>query len=99
MRSHKFLGENGYTLRQRQLFERQRLCAIEKASREGHVTVISLAKIIGAYEAHSVLEALRLDGYLIRYHHKPSKETRYKVNPNALDKDAFYLSERYPREI
>lgn len=98
MRSHEFLGDNGYTLRQRQLFERQRLCAIYEASKS-HVTVISLARIIGAYEAHRVLEALRLDGYLIRYHHSPSGETRYKINPDALCNDAFYLQEPYPREI
>ena len=98
MRAYQYLGDNGYTLRQRELFERQRFCAIHEASK-GHVTVISLARMVGAYEAHKVLEALRLDGYLIRYHHSPTGETRYKVNPSALNNDAFYLQEPYPREI
>lgn len=98
MRSHQYLGENGYTQAQRELFERQRLCAIHLATK-GHVTLISLAKVIGLYEAKNILEGLRLDGYLIRYHHKESKETRYKINPSALDMEAFFVREKMPREL
>lgn len=90
IRKYHYLATDGYTIEQRIAFERERIAVMCLCSLGGQ-THVSIAKIIGVYQARQVLKELHEDGYLIRYHHTPTGETRYKTNPASISANKFFL--------
>jgi len=94
MRQNHYLAQAGYTLNQLIMFERERLAVIALCAMQPQ-TRASVGKILGIYQATRVIEELREDGFLIRYHHRPTGETRYKLNAEAINARAFFLDSNH----
>lgn len=91
MRNNHYLKrKDGYSPLQLAIFERERIATLVMCAKEPQ-THLSIGKLIGMYQAKDVLEGLRLDGYLIRYHHTPTGETRYKLNSDSIKEEQFFL--------
>jgi len=93
MRQNHYLAQDrhAYTTNQLIMFERERLAVMALCAMQPQ-TKKSAGEILGIYQATRVIDELHADGYLIRYHHRPTGETRYKLNAEAINARAFFLN-------
>jgi len=90
MRDNHYLIAEGYTPKQREQFERERIAVIVLCADQPR-TMQFLAFRLGVYQAKRIVTELRLDGYLERVLVTKTQEVAYRFRADSISKQAFFM--------
>lgn len=90
MRDNHYLIAEGYTPKQRETFERERI-AICVLCADQPRTMQFIAYRLGVYQAKRIVNELCIDGYLERVLLVKTQEVAYRFRADAISKQQFFM--------